>query len=845
MFERDDEKYLIRLLGRNEVVLFLGAGFSMSAKNLNGEYYPSTWSLSKKIWTFLKFQGEYDEKTSLSVLYDAFIHEGVKRDQKVDFLEKNLMAGEIPEIYNKITIPYWYKIYTVNVDDVVQKVYSRNNRKLRELVYPKDEFKERDQSLEETQIIHLHGKLPCNPEDVVFSSKQYARAGLKGQPLYSQFVYDYATHPVIFIGTTLDEPLFERYIEAREGRSGYGEYRPKSFIITPTISPVKEKVLREKYNVHHIAGKSDDFFNWIQSISEKLPHKNQILQRTFPNFLNLLEYSNISNVSDKTVVAFAETFKRVPREYELKNDRSAYLRGTNPNWNDLFSNLDIPRSLNNELFNLAYDWTTKDNENTKQQIISLLGTAGSGKSTIIKRLGLNLTQNGITVFISDSDFLPKSSDIVDVLMAIGERVVLMFDNAVNVLPQLPALIKAFSYLNQPPYLILSLRSNHRDKMNFFIDPETSENKVYDIPNLDDVEIVTLIEKLDKFNLLGKLKGMSTSARFDEFKIRAKKQILIAMKEATNGRSFNDIIQSEFSEIEPHEAKILCLCVALNSELGYTNSQQDFVGFSEASHGDTLHYLHNVLDGTIMWVGESGEFMIRHRILADYMLKHCATPEMLKTSYIRVLAVLSPELVNRTGYTKKFNLYKSLINHQILFNRFQNNIELAREVYESITPYFSNDAHFWLQYGSLEIEGRGGNLFLAENYISQAESLAPDYTYIQNAKCLLYYKMSHQQDDFSHALEYKVMADELSEHLMAENSNKDPHIAHIHCRGTFEFISKWLTDRDQKVQMLDNLRKKITEEVRKYPRDRKLQIAADAINRAYIMQGTKDSDLPIS
>jgi energy-coupling factor transporter ATP-binding protein EcfA2 len=839
MFEKNDEKYLVRLLGRNEVVLFLGSGFSMGAQNRISEQFPSAKQLGKKMWEFLNIKGEYDESTSLPILYDAFINEGIKRDKKIEFLENHLLSGEIPNAYDALIIPYWYKIYSLNIDDVVQNIYKRNGKKLRELIYPIDEFKERDQSLVETNIIHLHGKLPCNPEDVVFSSKQYARAGLQNQPLYSQFVYDYATHPTIFIGTTLDEQLFESYIESREGRSGYGEYRPKSFIIAPSINPVKEKVLREKYNVHFIEGKSDDFFEWLKTISNQLPSKNEILQRTFPNLLNLQEYSNISNVSNKVLYAFAETFKRVPREYNTKVDRSAYLRGANPNWNDIFNNLDIPRTINTELFKRIFDLSTKEHENHKQKIISLLGTAGSGKSTILKRLGLTLSQNGVTTFICDSDFLPKPNEIVDVLMAIEERVVLIFDNAVNVLPLLPNLITSFSHLKNPPIVLLSLRSNQRDRLNFYVNPDFSENTLYEIPDLDDEEIKYLIKKLDDNNLLGQLKGKSETLRFNEFKYRAKKQILVAMKEATNGRSFNDIIESEFAEIDPIEAKILCLCVALNTELGFTNSQQDFVGFSTAEHGDALYYLNVKLAGTIQWVGETGEFMLRHRILADYMIKHCTSMDVLKIAYIRVLAVLAPELVNRTGYTKKFNLYKSLINHQILFKRFQNNIELAREVYESLSSLFGNDAQFWLQYGSLEIEGRGGNLILAENYINQAESLAPHYTYIQNAKCNLYYKMSTAQDDLSHALEYKRLADELAEELISQNTDEDPHISHIHCRGTFEFISKWITDKNEKTKMLDDLRRKITLEVRKYPRDKKLQIAADAINRTYMMQGTSD------
>lgn len=40
MFKENDEKYLKRLINRNEVILFLGSGFSFDAKNRNGENFP-------------------------------------------------------------------------------------------------------------------------------------------------------------------------------------------------------------------------------------------------------------------------------------------------------------------------------------------------------------------------------------------------------------------------------------------------------------------------------------------------------------------------------------------------------------------------------------------------------------------------------------------------------------------------------------------------------------------------------------------------------------------------------------------------------------------------------------
>jgi hypothetical protein len=843
MFSEQDEKYLTRLIGRNEVILFVGAGFSLGAKNQLGEYFPTGKGLGKKLWDFLEYDGDFDsDNASLQLLYQDFTDAGIKRTLKTDFLNSNLLSGEIPKSYDSICKPYWRKIYTINIDDVLQKVYLRNNKKLRELIFPKDEFKERDQSLEHTSIIHLHGKLPCNPEDVVFSTKQYAKANLTDQPLYSQFVYDYATRPTVFIGTDLNEPIFERYIEARENKEGYGESRPKSFLISPSISQVKKRVLRNSYNVHHIEGTSENFFKWLDKIEPQLPSKVELLKSTFPSLLDTTEFIG-ENVSKKSIYNFSSSFKRVPTEYKLIDKRSAYLLGANPTWNDIHSNLDIPRTVTEKIYNDLYSYCTNKAENRPQKLVCLSGTAGSGKSTIIKRLGLRLSRNGVTVFISDSDSLAKPHQLFDVLQAINDTVVLVFDNSALMLHQINSLHSQFALLKYPPVLVLAIRTNQVNKLHSLIDTELIDFIDYRTPNLDDSEINLLISKLDDNNLLSRLKGMSDSERFSEFKYRAKKQILVAMKEATNGIPFNRIIENEFEEITPLEAQILCVCIALNTELGFHNTKQDFVGFSKVSHNESLNFLANTLAGTLISVGDNDEkFMIRHRILADFMIKHCADISILKEAYIRVLSVLAPELVSSNTYNRKFNLYKSLINHKILYSRFRENIELAREVYDSLVPYFEYDSHFWLQYGSLELEGEGGDLNLAENYINAAESLAPSSDYIQNAKCSLYYKLSVAQESITVALEYKNRADDLSNELINRIGDKEPYIYHIHCRGRYYFIQKWVKNRDEKIEKLNDLRRIITIAGSKHPRDKKLDQASQAINRAYMNLGTSNSNL---
>lgn len=845
MFTKEEELYLKRQLANNQAILFIGAGFSRDAKNKLGENFPSGRKLGEKLWKFLSYPGEYDN-TPLHQMFQAFTKASIKKDKKIDFLNSNLLSQEIPPVYGNVTIPYWFKIYTVNIDDVLTSTYRIKQKTIEELVFPKDEYSERDQSLEKTQIIYLHGKLPCEIEEVIFSTQQYAKAHLAHQPLYGQFVYDYATLPTVFIGTELDEQIFEKYIEAREGKYGFRELRPKSFIITPNLSPVKIDNFRNNYNVHYIQGTSESFLNWLDSIKNELPEKKEILKNTFPNLLDVLEYADLTGTSKKSILLFSKSFRRVPKEIRPIKERSGYLLGTSPRWNDIVRELDVPRTINTTLISEIEKIENKNHD--KINIISLIGSAGSGKSTILKRLGIQLSQKGNTVFLSYSDFIPKPNEITEVISNINEQVIILFDNARNVLHQLPLLIETFlKELKRIPIIILAIRTNFSTRLNEFINPVYCNRIDFRIPDLDDIEIRNLIEKLDENNLLGVLKGKTDYERFKEFKYRAHRQILVAMKEATNGKSFGEIINEEFELISPIEAKILCLCIALNTEVGFTNSKQDIIGFSNSSPNEALSFLENALNGTIMWVGNGSRFMLRHRILADYMINSCASLELLKESYIRVLSILAPELKKTFGPTRKFNLFKSLIDHKVLYKRFESNIDHAREVYDSITDHFSDSSHFWLQYGSLEVEGKGGDLSLAENYLIQAESLAPDSTFIQNAKCNLYYRLAHATSNYAEALQYKEFADDLAKVLLISIGKEDPYIYHIYCGGRYKFTSKWTKEKSKKKEELLELKKTIKTALTNHPFNDKLKIVSDAIERAYIHLGIgndlEDPEIP--
>lgn len=829
MFDKNDQEYLLRALGQNQVVLFLGAGFSRSSKNRLGASLPIGSELSAILWKWLGYSGDYDG-TPLPDLYEAALVSGRGHSEISEFLETHLLCGDVPKEYEAITKAYWFRIYTTNIDDLLEQSYQqRSEPRLSMMSYPSSEPVDRDPTLSSVQAIYLNGRLPCRPDQITFSVRQYARRAMVHDSLYEQFIRDYATHPTIFIGTELNEPLFWQYIEARGIRqSTVSEHRQKSFLIAPKISPPKRAQMKA-FNLVPVEARTEDFLSWLDQVVPSLPSRMEILRNHVPDIAAALQATESDPRNRKALTQFSSSFHRVPEKVEQRGVRSLYLLGASPRWEDILQNLDAPREITEKL---VEDVNNSLDTGNALEVHTILGSAGSGKSTVLRRAGLNLARSGRTIFLTNSEELPKANDIVSALETFASRCVLLFDNAEISLGQLPSLAETLVKTKRPPILIIASRTNDFDrKASRF--SRTIKITEHHVPNLSKKEIEAVIQVLDQNHLLGYLQGMNNQQRVKEFEVRANKQILVAMREATSGKGFDDIIKNEFETLSPMETKILYLCVALATEAGYRITKQEYVGCSEEFPADALHLLYRNLKDIVLATGINEELLgLRHSSIAEYAIKAVAPRPLLRNAYIRLLSVLATEIGGKAWRSRTFSFYRELINHYTIYKRFAEEIEEARSIYDSLSNKFKTDSQFWLQYGSLELET--GNLQYAENYLRQAESLDADSLYIQNAKAHLLLKKAIKADTKAEAV---VLRDEGSEILLESIRRAgipDPYCYHIYGSQRYKWMNQWVNDDSERKVELESLRSLLEHAVRDFPRNRQLSGLKEHIDREYMM-----------
>jgi hypothetical protein len=775
----------------------------MQAINPSGSQLPSSEGLARALWEYMGYGGDY-ERTALGILFQAALKKPGGTSPLLAMLRSQLSVQSYPEWYRHISSWFWYRIYTTNVDDLVEKVFRDHGGNVRlETIVAPSEYEDRDAFLRKTQFVKLHGCLDQFDHGLTFDPKEYGRRAAERDVWYDHFVRDFSTRPTIFIGTELDEPLFWQYIAIRQHRTRDApERRRRSYLVCPHISAAKRDALNE-YNVKPIEATAQEFFEQLTSQTGIIFSRQEVLQNVDPSLEDLLALEEAGLTGHDRVIAeeFFTVFRSVKQLPPNVSTRSHFLLGSPPSWNDIFGNLDAEREVNHELKNVITTELVKPNH-AENPILILAGAAGSGKSTIAKRASVMTSAEGFSVYWSDGTARFVPHQVVSYLRGFQRRVVLVFDDSSSDLNRIADLARLAANLDFKPVIVVAIRSNDlATKRYVFEDTLVSEIRV---PDLSDPDIFAILETLDRNGLLGELRKHSPAQRADIFRQKARKQILVAMREATRGVGFDEIIADEFARIEPAEARLLYLVAAIPSTYHHFVSRGQLVASSDLPPNQTLSIVDDNLSGILIpREGNVEHLQIRHPVIASHIVKEIAPRELLARAYIAYLEILAHDLPPTAERKKSriFRIYQDVINHRTLHEVFLKQIPLCREIYESVREHFVDDGHYWLQYGSYELEW--GDLDFAENYLLQSESIMPNHPWVSNALGYLLMRKAVNAGTLMAANEYLNRGLETLNRQIEADSGRDPYPYHVLGSQMLAFLNRWsiAEERPQKLREL--------------------------------------------
>ena len=806
--QKDRIKYLGRKLSEGKLILFTGAGFSSNAKDMKGRNLPLAKELAKEISNLI---GVEDSNPSLKEIFEVSIQ---KQKNKVSkYLQERLTvdSSSLNDIYKVMINQPWYKIYTVNIDDIFSAAQAKFNFDRR--IFCVSNYINNQETQIETpkdlMVIYLHGMLSDIPDDITFSKEQYFEKMAFSDSYYNILASEILQYPFIFLGNKLDEDIFWHYIYLRRkkgGIKGLKELRPNSIIVVPELSNTRQELLKT-YNI-----------TWIPQTCEEFCQ----------DFLIPLQEESKKGFIKIKSITTQQTTKSIPVISDLitvdKHSRSShYLLGAEPSWKDISSNLAIKRDKEPE-------WLDKINSHLKKEstpIFIFTGTAGDGKTSIAMRVALHLSNQGQTV-----GWIDRNSDIPP------HRITHFIDNTENLESlfidtpdiyglNIPQIISNIVLMKKLKFIALIIRSS---KMDTVLKGPLLDNSIhieeFATYPLTDNEIIKILDLLKETHLEGVLKQKNRLEQVRVFKEKSNRQLIVAMIEATSGKDFVTKICDEFEELGTTSRQIYCLVSVATSRNHSLLREDILLGFP-----DRDNTIINEIDKLLrrgLFIEDNNFLKVRHRVIAQKVSDRLSEDNKLIHFYTTLAYIAAIRSTQPTSEQKRMKrLLKALINHKLLL-KISSDAGEARNLYETIEELLKNEHHFWLQRGCFELAR--GDLSLARNYLNQSSSLNNlDPLVILSIENLNFKVAIANPNTEKSSVIAKAAYDNIVE-LIDKRGNIDPYPYHVLGNQGLYWAKKGIKDIEERKKYLEKLLSILKKGVQSHKRSNELIEIRDKVQK---------------
>ena len=463
--------FIIDGIKQGKYSLFLGAGISCDSFDAKGNLLPSGESFRKQICN----ANGLSDSTPLN--YAAQFLTDDDREKYITKPFSNTIPGET---YNNFCKFIWKSIYTLNVDDCIEKSYEKCSNSKQNMISKnyKDSY-EKNESLNNVQVVHLHGFARCPEKGYVFDLNEYINNIKESNYWYKVFANDFATNPYIVSGISFNEPDFIYYVNQRNDNGREARY--PSLLIEPSPNKITNDLCKR----HNLILLEMTFGEFLDIVNQQLPNPPDVFELSVKEN-NLFD---LNKIEKEKIVSFFNDFTLINRNLkQVSNENSRFLYGFEPTLNDIYSSLDIQRQVTNEIYKCIRN-KLKVYENS---FILVTGKFYSGKTTSVLSAVYQLALDNTIVFKLKSVSGFNVENAIECLNSLKKRVVVLIDNLsdyVNLADEL--------YQKAANIIIVGVERNYRKThiLNVLSSPyfELTADK------LNESEIRTLF---DKYHSLG-------------------------------------------------------------------------------------------------------------------------------------------------------------------------------------------------------------------------------------------------------------------------------------------------------------------------------------------------------
>jgi len=702
-------------------------------------------------------------------------------------------------------------MYTLNIDDLdiaAERTFTLP-RKIRSISALNEGLPPDSGDL---QSIHLNGRVGDYPA-VTFSLRQYGERSARHDPWYFHLVSDLSSHPIIFVGTVLDEPLLWQHIELRRSREPRTrELRPGSYLVTTNISAARKAIL-EDFNIQLIEMRHEEF---AEEFLKKM--ETQRLQ-------GLVTLSGRQGASPSSKV-----LKRVADARNEKSDLPGeFLLGREPNWGDIVEGTAVKREFESDL--------KASIESMPQQLALVTGTAGAGKSTTVMRLALAYQSDGKEVVWMNPETDVTLRQIRDAVR-LAKADYLVIDDADVFGSITGSFLRDIANDNKALKVIAGMRSTKFERLHIEEELADCGRLIYSIPHLGDSDIDLLLDALAKAKRLGALRGLSRAQQVAAFERQAGRQLLVAMIQATSNERFEEKIDSECRELGP-ELGLIYSIVAIASSLRFHLTRDEIMSAMGDTSNTSLNKIQSLLRQRVLLESVANQIFVRHRVVADRAVDYYKREGQLRDPIRGLLFAIATRVhAEHSKNSRETKLLTHLMNHDFMIT-LTHDRDTPRLAYADIEDVLGWSYHYYLQRGSYEVEV--GDINLAKNFLDQARAMAPQDYMVQTEWAYMTLKRAAMNAASIGAGDLADEAFRELEDAIEHRGRNDHYPYHVLGSQGLSWVRRAPMGKDEKARLLTRLRQVVGEGLKYHPKQKELQQLARDLQREHLLLATGSSE----
>ncbi|MET7141903.1 SIR2 family protein [Xanthomonas sp. PPL139] len=705
--------FTVDLIAKGEAILFLGSGASFECRTSGGVKALTASGLRDALCdTFLGGRGK---TKSLAAVGDLATSAAGMLDMQ-RFVKDHYQALRATTSHLEIPRYRWKAIVTTNYDLAVEQAYelaSAPMQRLVPIISDDDDFKGAiGDGVASVPLLKLHGCVTRAADThlpLILSSTEYARFRNRRTRLFNylkDWAYDY---PIVFSGYSLaDENVRDIMFDIFDNAVSH-----KRFVYAnPDLIP-EELALWDSRRVDAIPATFDQLFSYLRTEIPDAKLTLAVLQKGERGSLSKFIAGKGSPSPD--LFAYLENeIIHVHQGMQLNTVSPAdFYRGSSEGFGWILGNLDVTRGTTEELL---IDLVINDSQSDGPEIFTLLGYAGSGKTIALKRFAWEAAVNyGKPTFYVGEGARVNFVYFHEIYQLINEPFYLVVDSALDHAEELADLIQQAKKHRVPVKVVCSERTNQWNVEGADLAPFVTGT--YEVLDLVEAEVGELVLKLKKSGCLGYMASFALEEAISYLKSKLNNQLLVALHEATSGKSFAEIVTDEYTQIVPAEAQRLYLDICTVHRVGVPVRAGTISRVSGIRMEDFHRRLFQPLEHVVhtQYWNSLGDYVYkaRHPSIADIVFDAAVPGEDARSAQlVRIIQSLN------TGYNTDNEAVTKLIKARQLARDFSDKA-LAYAVFRAARDAGVSDEVVDQHIAQFELLHKNGDIKRARHLIDQA------------------------------------------------------------------------------------------------------------------------------